>query len=113
MNDLQKLRELFLQQLSRGPFPTNDCARANFDLDIHGDLVIYLANIAGIASRGQRLKEVDVPTRASFRASTAAGWWEKHPETTAAVNALTTPRLYELISASEEARLIILKELNR
>jgi hypothetical protein len=102
-----------VRQLSAGPFPTKDCATAGFDLALHGDLIVYLANIAGIASRGEGLKELDGPTRASLRTTVAKGWWEKYPKTTARVNVLTTPRLYQLISATEEVRLLILSELSR
>jgi hypothetical protein len=113
MNGLQKLRKLFVKQLSVGPFPAKDCAKAGIVGKTHGDLVMYLANVAGIAERGERLRELDDPTRRSFKTIVANGWWEKHRETAAKVAASTTPRLYQLISATEEARLLIVNEFNR
>ena len=111
MADLQILRKLFEEKLFNGPFPTAECAKAGIYEKAHGDLVIYLADIAGISSRGQNLADVDAPTKQRFRKLVGKGWWEMHPETTSSVTIHNTPRLYERISATEVARMIILNYL--
>jgi hypothetical protein len=76
-------------------------------------LVIYLADIAGIASRGEGLAELDASTRESFKPIVANSFWEKYPECKARITPLITPRLHEFICATEEARLLIVNALTR
>ena len=111
MADLQKLHVLFAQRLSVGPFPTEDCAKARVTGKTHAELLLYLADIAGIASRGDNLTKLDDVTRQSFLKIAANGWWEKHPDTVKTITPQATPKLYQLISATEEARNLILLHL--
>ena len=113
MNDLKRLREIYERQLSAGPFPSADCAVAGISGSLHGNLVIYLADIAGIASRGEGLAELEGSTRESFKQLVAKSLWEKYPECQHTITSLVTPRLYALICATEEARLLIVNALTR
>jgi|ERR1035438_3238369 hypothetical protein len=65
--DLVRLREIYLQKLGVGPFPTSECAAARTKGGLHGDLVMYLANIAGIASRRVKLTTLEEPRRLEFQ----------------------------------------------
>ncbi len=113
VNDLQTLREIYDRQLCNGPFPNTDCQVAGINGRLHGNLVIYLADIAGIASRGEGLAKLDASTRESFKQIVATGFWEKYPECKSRITPLVTPRLHELICATEEARRLIVNVLTR
>ncbi len=113
MNDLKKLREIYDRKLGIGPFPGADCQVAGITGSLHMNLVLYLADIAGIASRGEGLAKLDDSTRQSFKPIVAKSFWEKYPECKEKITPADTPALYHLISAAEEARLLIASALNR
>jgi hypothetical protein len=113
VSDLKKLREIYDRQLSVGPFPTAECAVARIAGNLHADLVLYLADIAGLASRGEGLAELDQSTRHSFKHVVAKSFLEKYPECKERITAVDTPKLYQLISTTEQARLLIAGALSR
>lgn len=107
MSVLTRLREIYYQQLSVAPFPNEECAIAGISGALHGNMILYLADIAGIASRGEELLRLEQATTQSYRVTIETGFWEKYPECQSRITAVTTPNLYRLISATEEARLLI------
>ena len=77
MDPLGELRQLYEERLAVGPFPTQECGIAGIVGSLHAQLTMYLADIAGIASRGHGLANRDDRTRASFRAFSAVSFWDK------------------------------------
>ena len=51
----KNLRRIYAEELANAPFPTEECRAADIDAEAHGTLTLYLADIAGLASRGERL----------------------------------------------------------
>ena len=43
------LREIYEKKLSSAPFPTAECSAAHITGNLHGELIVYLAGIAGLA----------------------------------------------------------------
>ena len=113
VNTLATLREMYETRLGKVPFPTRDCAIAGITDGVHGALVMFLADIAGIASHGQRLAAVTEERKHEFLRLTAKGFWERWPEHQARVTLEGTPDLYQLMADSEEARSLIRSYLDR
>ena len=110
MDHSDRLKQLYNEVLGKGPFPTEECGQARITAAAHGALVLYLADIAGLASRGEQgLAALPESDRAKFRklalkdASTLGVGTRITPQ--------ATPKLHALIEATEEARLLILKAL--
>ena len=92
MSELKKLREIYDLQLGVGPFPNEECQIAGIGGALHGNLIIYLADIAGIAERGEALQEVEDSTAQSFRKIVEKGFWERYPECKNRITATATPK---------------------
>jgi hypothetical protein len=55
------LRKIYDEELGKGPFPTKECASAGIGGALHGNLILYFADIPGLASCGKRLRLVSEP----------------------------------------------------
>jgi hypothetical protein len=112
MDDSDRLKQLYDAELARGPFPTEECGQARITAAAHGELILYLADIAGLASRGNRgLAALSESDRAKFRKLASSGISSRVPQAAARITPQATPELHALIEATEEARLLVLKAL--
>jgi len=98
---------MYTQKLGVGPFPTNDCAVARITGELHGELVIYLANIAGIASHGANLATLEAPRKLEFRRLVARSFSERFPQAKQKITPEKAPMLFRLMADTDEARLLI------
>ena len=109
-DDLKRLRLIYEQSLGRGPFPTEECFTAGITGKLHGELVVYLADIAGIASHGQKLNAISPERRLEFLKLSSRSFWDKFqpPEVQQRISLEHTPDLFRLIEDTEQARQLIL-----
>ena len=112
-HDLVRLREIYLQKLSGGPFPTNECAAARITGSLHGGLVVYLADIAGIASHGVKMATLEEPRKLEFQKLVARSFWERYPGAIRKITLAKTPLLFQRLADTEEARRLIKEYLDR
>jgi hypothetical protein len=54
MDDPDKSRRVYDEKLAKNPFPSVECGQAPITGKLHGALILYLADIAGLASRGEQ-----------------------------------------------------------
>ena len=74
MGDSDQLKQLYKDALAKGPFPTEQCGRAGITAAVHGELILYLAEIAGLASRGERgLAALSESEKAKFHKLASSG----------------------------------------
>jgi hypothetical protein len=112
MDSSDPLKKLYNEVLAKGPFPTQECAQAFITGAAHGALILYLADIAGLASRGEQgLTSLPEPERAKFRKLASRGVSTRAEEAATRITPQTTPKLHAIIAATEQARLLILKAL--
>jgi hypothetical protein len=114
MDDGNKLRQLYDEILARDSFPAIECGQAQIDGRLHGELILYLADIAGLASRGEQgLASLSGQEKSKFRNFASRGIFKRMPEMQGRITPQATPRLHDLVEATERARLLILDALNR
>jgi hypothetical protein len=112
MKDSDRLKQLYDEVLGKGPFPTEECAQARITLAAHGELILYLADIAGLASRGEHgLAVLSENEKESFRQLASKSIWTRLPDVQERITADATPKLHALVNSSERARLLILDAL--
>jgi hypothetical protein len=109
-NSLKRLRLMYEQSLGRSPFPTEECFIAGITEKLHGELVVYLADIAGIASHGQKLKTISPERRLEFLKLSSPSFWDKFPspEVQQKITSEHTPNLLRMMEDIEQARQLIL-----
>jgi len=114
LDDLKRLRLIYEQSLGWGPFPTEECFTAGITGKLHGELVVYLADIAGIASHGQKLKAISPERRLEFLKLSSRSFWDKFPspETPQRITLERVPNLFHLMEDVEEARRLIIAYLD-
>ena len=112
MNVLATLRQIYETKLSKGPFPTKECADAGITYRLHGELLVFFADIAGIASHGERLESIGESRRREFQRLVERSFWERWPDARVKITPESTPELYELMEDTEMARLMIRDCLN-
>jgi hypothetical protein len=113
MDDSDRLKQLYNDVLAKGPFPTRECAQARIAFAAHGELVLYLADIAGLASRGEQgLATLSEHEKESFRELASRSISTRLPEVRQQITPDATPKLHALIEASERARILILEALH-
>lgn len=101
------LRRLYDEVLGIGTFPTGECRAIRMSDSEHLDLVMWLADIAGIASHGEGLFSLTHARRDEFLRMSSASFLKQHPRLVSRIQAEKTPRLLSLIQATEEARVLI------
>jgi hypothetical protein len=105
--NLVRLHEIYLQKLGVGPFPTNECAAARITGSLRGGLVVYLSDIAGIASHGVKMATLEEPRKLEFQKLVARSFWERYPDAIRKISLEKTPVLFQRLEDTEEARLLI------
>jgi hypothetical protein len=112
-DDSDRLKQLYKEVLAKGPFPTEECAQAQVTAAAHGELILYLADIAGLASRGEQgLATLSDHEKESFRDLASRSISTRLPQVRERITPDATPKLHDLIEATERARLIILDALH-
>ena len=111
MDALDRLRELYVTKLGKGPFPNADCSAARLNDREHGILVLYLADIAGIASHGRRLASISADRHAEFEKIAGRSFEERWPNTSAKITLERSPTLFRLMKDTEETRQLIMRFL--
>lgn len=112
MTDIQKLRHIYDEELARGPFPSGECSAARIAGKMHGELTLYLADIAGLASRDEQLVSLVEPQKSRFRRLASQSLHERCPALRGKITPGRTPKLRALIDATERARQIIVQALS-
>jgi hypothetical protein len=113
MDGGNKLRRLYDETLAKGPFLAIECGQAQIRGKLHGELILYLADIAGLASRGdQGLASLSEREKDKFRDLASRSIFGRLPEMRAKITPQATPKLQALLDATEQARLLILEALN-
>jgi len=112
INDRDELKHIFENVLAKGPFPTKECAEAQIEGKRHGELILYVADIAGLASRGQQgLASLSHEEKARFRGLTSISVFDRFPEFRQMIRPETSPKLHALLVKMERARKLILQAL--
>jgi hypothetical protein len=112
MTDIQKLRRIYDEELACDPFPSAECSVARITGKSHGELTLYLADIAGLASRGEQLTSLAEPQKSSFRQLASQSLYERCPALRGKIRPARTPKLQALIDATEQARQVIVQTLS-
>jgi hypothetical protein len=110
---LVKLRAMYMQKLRIGPFPTQECSLSGITGKLHGALMMYLADVAGIASHGVKLASLEDTRRTSFQKAVAGSFWDRYPDARRRITIEKTPVLFRLMANTEEARLLIKEYFDR
>jgi len=108
---LDRLREIYETKLGKGPFPNADCSAARLSDREHGILVLYLADVAGIASHGRKLASITAERRVEFKNIVAQSFEERWPDTNAKIIFERSPTLFRLMKDTDEARLLVMRYL--
>ncbi len=112
ISDSDTLRRLYDEVLAKGPFPSKECAQARIAGHAHSELILYLADIAGLASRGEQgLGSLSDPEKYNFRTLASRSISTRLPQVRELITPEATPELHALIEATERARLLILDAL--
>ncbi len=106
---LDQLREMYVTKLGKGPFPNADCSAARLNDREHGILVLYLADIAGIASHGRKLASISADRHAEFERIAGRSFEEQWPDTSGKITLERSPTLFRLMKDTEEARQLIMR----
>lgn len=112
-----KLAQLYEEELGVGPFPLEEAhtvGKGKHWVLFHAQLDHFLANIAGIASHGKRLKKISPERRLEFQRIAAQSFFVKYPEYRYIETRIQTsdvPDLKRLLDATEQARLLIVEAL--
>jgi hypothetical protein len=111
LDQLNRLRLMYEQSLGRGPFPTDECFIAEITGELHGELVIHLADIAGVAAHGQKLQTITAERRLEFLRISSRSFWDKFPSpgVQQRITSEHTPNLFRLMEDTEQARQLILR----
>ena len=111
MSETQDLRGIYENKLACGPFPTSECSTAHITGKLHGELVLYLADIAGLASRGEGLAELAEWEKRKFHILASRNLYQRCPALEDKITTAGTPKLKALVDATEYARELILQAL--
>src|SRR5271165_2981706 len=113
MSDSDRLERLYREVLGKGPFPSIECAQAQITRHAHAELILYLADIAGVASRGEEgLSSLSETEKQNFRKLASRSISARLPNVCERITPEATPELHSLIEATERARLLILDALD-
>jgi len=111
MTETQDLRGIYEKRLACGPFPTDECSTAQITGKLHGELVLYLADIAGVASRGEGLAQLEEREKKKFQILVSRNLYQRCPALEGKITSAGTPKLKALVDATEHARKLILQAL--
>ncbi len=111
VEDCLRLRRTYEEKLKPGPYPTTEVRVMGLTDSEAGNLSMYLADIAGIASHGAKLLALEASRRRQFQRVVAEGFATKWPQIYQHISAGETPKMHRLMNETEEARVLIKRVL--
>jgi hypothetical protein len=105
--DCLRLRDMYEAKLKPGPYPTSEVTLERFPEPSSGTISIYLADVAGIASHGEKLLGLEDTRQNQFRKVVAGSFAETWPQISRHITMDDTPILCQLMKDTEEARVLI------
>jgi hypothetical protein len=102
-----RLESLYRDSLGRGRYPTSEVTPEAFPEPAPTTLLLYLADIAGMASQGEKLRSLETVRRRQFKEIVAQSFAEKWPLISQQITPEETPELHRLMNGTEEARVLI------
>jgi len=102
-----RLRSMYDLRLGRGPYPTFEVSPQWFPEPEPGTILMYLADIAGIASHGEKLLNLEITRRDEFRTLVAQSFADRWPVISQKITVNHTPVLRQLMNDTEDARILI------
>jgi hypothetical protein len=102
-----RLRSMYDSKLGRGPYPTSEVSPQRFPEPEPSTISTYLADIAGIASHGTKLLNLEVTRREEFRTFVAQSFADRWPDVSKKITTNHTPALRQLLNYTEDARTLI------
>ncbi len=102
-----RLRSIYDLTLLPGSYPTSEVSAQRFPEPESGAILMYLAEISGIASHGTQLLDLKTQKRRNFRALVDHSFADRWPDVWRKITVEHTPCLHKLMINSEEARLLI------
>jgi hypothetical protein len=102
-----RLRSIYELRLGRGPYPTFEVSPQRFPEREPGTISMYLADIAGIASHGEKLLNLENTRREEFRTLVAQSFADRWPDISQKITLKHTPVLRQLMNDTESARILI------
>ena len=113
MSHSDKLKLLYQEVLGKHPFPSTECAQVRITGSAHGELILYLADIAGLAERGEKgLASLSATEKQKFRKLASRNISARLGIVRERITPEATPKLHAIIEATERARLLILNALD-
>lgn len=107
LKECARLRQIYELKLGRGPYPTSEVSTKRFPEPALGTILLYLADIAGIASHGEKLVGLEACRHDEFRKLVAKSFADRWPEISGQISIEDTPLLCRLMNGTEEARRLI------
>ena len=107
VEDCLRLREMYEAKLKPGAYPTSEVTLERFPEPSPGTVSMYLADVAGIASHGEKLLGLEATRRDQFRKVVADSFAERWPQISRHITMDDTPILCRLMNDTEEARALI------
>jgi hypothetical protein len=107
VEDCLRLRSMYDLKLRRGPYPTSEVSPQRFPEPEPGTISMYLADIAGVASHGEKLLNLELTRRREFRTLVAQSFAERWPDISQKITMNHTPVLRQLMNDTEDARVLI------
>lgn len=111
VEDCLKLRRMYEEKLKAGPYPTSEVTPQRFPEPAPGIILMYLADVAGIASHGEKLLSLESKRRDQFREVVAESFKDKFPDISQRITLGETPKLCRFIDDTENACVLIRKVL--
>jgi hypothetical protein len=111
IEDCLRLRKLYEEKLKPGPYPTSEVGVMGLTDSESCYLLMYLADVAGIASHGVKLLALEVSRRKEFLRVADGSLATQWPMIAQHISASETPRMHLLASDTEEARVLIKRVL--
>jgi hypothetical protein len=106
-----RLRSIYDLKLGRGPYPTSEVSPQKFPEPEPSTILTYLAEIAGIASHGEKLLNLGDTRRDEYRTIVAQSFADRWPDISQKITINDTPVLRQLMNDTEGARILIKKVL--
>src|SRR5215467_7499730 len=102
MAESEDLRAIYEKKLVSGPFPTAECSTARITGKLHGELILYLADIAGLALRGTDLTQLEEWEKKKFQLLASRSLYQRCPALEGKITTTGTPKLKALVDATEQ-----------
>lgn len=102
-----RLRIMYDLKLWPGPYPTSEVTPQLFPEPEPSIILMYLADIAGIASHGEKLLNLKAARHDEFQRLVAQSFADQWPSISQKITKSATPVLHQLMNDTEDARKLI------